>query len=523
MATTYATIDNNAEYYENAFVSTFHQIWDGTIYDNATDLTDLAFYRALTCFLGNNRIDMYDRRQLLYFYLAHGGEFNAQDGDSLLNQYRGKLPIDDNVHYILQNICTLYNQAPRRDFGKAEDKMQEIYDKATIDSQMRYLQQIAEVVKVLAVSIVIKDNDYRLIYLTPDKFRIETDPNNSFKVTKFTYTDWDTARAVIVYNEWTADKYSIYSMNIKRDILNRRTLVKEVVTETDNVYGIIPFVFLRLTNGSSFIEGGRLDLIEKQLELNKLKFLSNLDATFNGSPMKLAINMSGKANKISPNRIFEFEGVKVGEGFNQAPSLELISNDPQYENLEDFRSNKLKQMLREENLPASLINEITADISGISRAIERVPLKEKRESEINKFIRFEKELAELIRVIANTDIYLETSQIPEIDFKIDYEEEGLYLEPSLERDFDLNKMKNYELHPLNYYSKWGDFDTNLSEDELINEIQIRKELLTKLELEKNNGTAEENPDEENNPNQINEQGFQRQEIDKQKEIINNNL
>lgn len=499
MGRAYNVILGDNEYYEDAFADVWKQIWQGTKYgESPSDVSEMSFYRAITCFMGNNRIDLHDRRELLYYYLAKGDEFNISDGNSTLNKYRKKLPIDTSIPYILNKICVLYNQEPRRHFGKGkiDDVMNDIYQRAKVNYAMRYIQQCAEMVSVVAVTLTIRNGVYRIIYLTPDKFRIDTAKDDQYKVERFTYADWDDERSVVVYNEWTDNEYRKYWINLKYDIFNRKSFTEDTIIRLPNPYGRIPFVFVRKYPGNAFIEGGRYDLIEKQLELNKLRYMANIDATFNSMPVKLAVNLQGKAQFIAPNRVIELEGVTMGEGQLERPSLEFVAPEGQYQNLEDFRVDRLKSIYREEDIPPSIINENTADISGISRAIERISLMEKRMNDIQIFADFERELAELIRVIVNTDVFVETSRLGDLDFAIDYEEERLYIEPEVERNFDREKMKTGELHPLNYFKKWGDFDKNLTEEQLIEEINLRKELLSKIDKEASDVQVNENQEEE---------------------------
>ena len=83
----------------------------------------------------------------------------------------------------------------------------------------------------------------------------------------------------------------------------------------------------------------------------------------------------------------------------------------------------------------------------------------------------------------------------ELSFSIDYDEERLFLEPDVERANDFERMKSGLIDPLNYITKWGDFDTNVNEDKIIKEFARRKELFNTLfssNEETNNNNANKN-------------------------------
>jgi len=444
------------EYYELAFNTYYTALWQKTAYNTPNDYSELSFYRMLVAFYNNNRVSINDRRELLYYYLASGDEYNITDQYSLLNQSRRKLPTQSIIPNILNNLCSAYNTMPTRKFGKEGSKEEKfftkLYEKAKINSNFQGIYKRAKLCSVVAVTLVITNDVPRLVYITPDNFRVKENALNPNIIDEFIYADWDDTNQNVVFRKYTPTTIEIYDYDGK--------LIDNPANPNNiNPYGIIPFVFLKLHDENTFLGGGLFTDVERCLELNHISFISKADCSYNGQPMWLSINLPpDQVNRRSPNKVIQANGVKNIEGADIPPEMIPLGSIGNFQQIDDFKEGRLKATYRDAGLPFSLIEQQSAQLTGISRIIERVPLTEQRYSDIIKLTDFEKELCNLIRVIANVDM---RANLSEVEFSIAFEDERIYLEPEVEYEFDKTKVSDGIMDIDIFIKKWSGIDSDV--------------------------------------------------------------
>lgn len=454
------------QYFEDAFNSDYSSIWKSSPikFDNE-DIYELSYYRALGCFYKEDTQSLIDRRELLYSYLK--ADFNPNNTESAINRYRTRLPISSLINRVLKNTCSLYNSEPNRIFTENENLNNTInsyYSDYSIDSKFQDIHRQARLYGTLAVRPLWVNGELKIQVLTPDRFRVVTNENDFTKVEELLYPIGTENIGKVKFVSWTDKELKIY-----RD--------GKVESTEPNIYGKIPFAFIRFGYSNSFFTNGMFDNIEQQIYINKVRFLQQLGVTFQMNPILLAINMSRKNQPVvvTPDKVLTYDEVTEDVVM---PHLDPVELNPQYSMAEEYISFLERRLLRNNGIPLSDIDG-TDVVSGISRAIQRQELIEQRQSDMIIMRKFELDFANLLALITEKD-----PEFPiifgELQFSIDYDEERLFLEPDVERLNDFDRMKSGLIDPLNYITKWGDFDANVNEEKIIKEFARRKELFTTL-------------------------------------------
>lgn len=461
---------NYLSYYENAFYADYDSVWRFSPFGNTTDdIKNMSYYRAIGCFYQDDEQSLIDRRELLFNYLK--ADFDTTKTDSALVRYRYRLPIDSAITRILRNICTAYSSEARRNFGKINDKLQEIYSESKIDAYLKDIYKQAKLYGLVAVRPIWVNNKLKLQVLTPDRFRVIANEKDPRQAEALVYPIYNAETQLYEFHYWDSEFYRVLN--------NKKIIIKE----EPNKYGLIPFAFLRFgySDGDSlFYTSGMFQNIERQLLLNKVKFMQMLNLTFQGLPIAVSTNSDGQLRTVTPDKVISIEGVDGSESTDLPPSLEFVSPPETYMTFEEFLKLRENKLLKDNGIPLSSIEASGTINSGISRMIERQELLEMRQDDLPILREFEKTLAEIITISTCSDGQDVSINIDSLEFAVDFEEERLFLEPEVEREADKARAKEGLLHPINYFQKWGDFDNNITEQSLIKEIKYRKELFNTL-------------------------------------------
>lgn len=455
---------NHTEYYYDAFSTDYKNIWRGQewVSSSTEEVSWLCYYRALTAFLRSDPDAIIDRRRLLYSYLKP--EFKTDAATDTLNRYRKQLPVDTTVRRVVRNLCSAYDEEPSRVFSQSEgddETLKTIYTQMRAASTLPVIHQRARMAGMVAVRPIVVNGRWNLDYMTPDEFRIETDPNDWRTVTAITYVQ-STASEGIEYVTWTAESRIVTSYNGK------------VVSDEPNPYGRIPWILLRLGGYDGIYPAGMMELVEAQLDNNKIKWLASLNLTFTGSPVWVAMNFGTSNLTLSPDRIITINGVRQGEGMDIPPQLETVSPDAGYQGIDDFRRERERVLQQAEGIPASMVSDAGGQPpSGIARLIERQELSEIRYADQKALAEFERDLAAMVALVANTDA---GTAVGEPDLQVTFADEIIYMEPPDEYALDKQKLTDGVLAPDAFYRKWGGLRG--TEDEVIAEVERRKALLT---------------------------------------------
>lgn len=461
----------HTEYYYDAFADEYRNIWRGM------DLSDeeiywRCYYRALVAFLRSDPDAIIDRRRLLYSYLLP--EFKVNSSTDTLNRYRKQLPVSSRVRRVVRNICTAYDQEPER--THVDERMRGIYEALDVASQFPKLYHRARLTGMVAVRPLYINGRWVVDYITPEHFTIATDPNDWRTVSAITYTQASEDGGV-EYVTWSSDTITVTDANGRQ----RST--------APNPYGRLPFVFLRLGDEDGIYPSGMLELVEGQLDANKIKWLSSVNLTFTGSPVWVATNFNAKGGlSFSPDKVIAIDGVRVGEGFEAPPELDVVSPESAYQAIDDFGRIREQMLQQDEGIPASMVNDGQGDPpSGVARLIERSELTEIRYADQKSLAKFERDFAEVVGVVASVDAGV---VITDTSLEVSFADEGVVMEPEKEYAFDKQKMQDGVMAPEQFYGKWGGLAPDGLGAELARRRALQSALLGGTATEQNGAPAE---------------------------------
>lgn len=492
------------EYYELAFAAEYRAIWNGVpfVRESNDEIASLAYYRALMSFYDRDPVAIVDRRKLLYAYVSE--LFSTKDDDSLLNRYRKSLPVDSGIRRVVRNLATAYDEPPKRSFSEdstspTQIEMARLYSEMNAAASFQQIHRRARLVSLVAVRPYVVDGTMRVDFMTPDNFRVITSPTDVQTPVEIWFPKID-AEVGLVYERWTRA-----SRRLDRETggVVETPGVREIVDgdgnvldQMENPYGILPFAFLRTDDDLQTYPGGMLELVEAQLDANKTKFLANTNVDFASSPAWFGINLRATNLRISPDRLLAYDNVIEGDGMPVPPSLEAISPDGKFAELDEFRANRERRQALAEGIPPSMLtDQVSTPPSGISRVVERSEIIDLRNSELPALRRFEEEFAKIVATVSNVDAGT-SIDIDSIVVSIDFAEERIYVEPDAEYNSDKQRMNDGVLDPREFYRKWSGFDSAIEEDELVRIVTERATLVRRIEEAKSGAPADAAPTEE---------------------------
>lgn len=457
------------EPYLRAFELEFSAIWGATPFKNETE--NLAYFRSMTCWLDSKHSDLQSRREFMYRYLE--SSFSTTFQDDTINELYQIIPVEECVRRVLRNLCNLYNDAPRRTFSKGE--FDTLYSKSRVNSALRVAHQTARFTNNALVMPVVRNGKLEIDVLPPDLYRLKFGDKDFRVITEL----WIpvTRRGYTEFHVWNAETY--------RKIDGTGKLLQEEV----NRYGRIPAAMLQFEQvPDDYYGGGMMELVGAALDDNKLKFMADNNAEYNGFSVWLATNLGAAADtRIAPNRVLRVDNISAGEGMAIEPDLRAISPAADYLNLEEFRDMRYRRALRNMGLPLSLYSPNPGVASGYALFLERMELMELRKQDVEVMRDFEQTLLELIVLVANTD---NRAGLPEgAEIGVDYADFQITLEPAA--DFELKKLQfEYGLiPPMNFVQLLSGNDLVKDDAEAINYLKKNREFLKELQ----SGNAEAAP------------------------------
>lgn len=459
--------------YQSAFALSFSVVWGSTIFAN--EVSNLAYFRALTCFYGSTQDDLSYRRKLMYAYLRN--DFGSDSQDDTINQLYNVIPVQSSLKRVLRNLCGLYSQAPNRKFGVVNPAIAEAYKKSNINSSFKYAHKLGRLCNTVLVMPTVRDFKIEIDVLPPDLFRVDTDPKDFKKITALwiPISTIDKAGSpVYTFKVWTKETYQTLD-------LEGREITSEV-----NPYGVIPGCILQFENDSTdFYGGGNYDLLDAIIDDNKSKFLANNDLVYTSFSVWIATNLGTEITKIAPNRVMKVNKVSNDVSQDSPPSLENVSGNGVFPNIELTRTDRNKEALRNQGIPESLVSANPGLApSGAALKADRQELMEIRVEDTDVFSRFENEFYPVFAKVVNHGLSL---GLPgQCSVSVDYIEPQEYIDPKdaladKQAQFDAGIIgaKDY----LNYFVT----NENITTDEQA--IEFMSKNLSLRERLKNNGQS----------------------------------
>lgn len=406
-------------------------------------LEDLCYSRAITSFMDVSPLYLENRKRLLFHYML--GPFDG-DRDSLLGELAHTLPVQTFIPKIVNARCIAYNGAPVRtlkregkDDDKATENMRTLYLQAGADGRLQIAHRYAYALGGVFVRPYVGITGRMAFEITtPDLCRFDTHPQFPDKLTRFIKSldiaDNDGKRTHI-FEVWTDELYRYLDakgMPMEYEADNGTAIPKAGIP---NPYGRIPWVLLRLVepNDNATFGGGLFTAVEGNIEANKVAFMGSVSATYEsfGTWVAKNLNLKGVRVRFGFGTIVDADNVSDEQ---QPPELDFVSGNGQYANLGQYKQDYVKQIMRDLDLPESVIDSLPGGASGISRMLERLALLEQRRADVLMLGPFEAALYTMFATVYNINVVDENVRgavaLPvDAELSIVYAEEKILDEP----------------------------------------------------------------------------------------------
>jgi len=482
---------SSTPFYADAFYGKMFGIWGNTKFRN--EITNLSFYKALSCFLVDNEIAEEERRELLYSYLKP--QFSTDKDTDSLNTLFPSLPSDNGyVKRVLRNICGLFRIPATITIDNDEEIINDLLEQSNFSFTMKKIHESVKLTNEVAVRPYFVDGRLKLQFATPDKYRYSTDEYN--RVTDF----WLHYQFVNEQNrDWTnEDRFHVWTADTYRKVNSEG---RDIEPAQPNPYGSIPYLIISLDESGidrREMWGGALwELVKAQIYANKLDFLSDQNLTYNGFAMWVLLNfgLTEQNLKLGAGRVLIKDGVYASDDYPIPPSAETVSPDAQYQEIEDIKLRKIKQALKNMEMPASAIEDNPGMAqSGTAIRLERTGLEEIRIADASVMRMYVKDLIQLIIKVANLDpaspYFRQLGEPDGYEIEVDFNEMELPDEPKASYELNTTMFKAGLITPLNYVKKFVKVDTIRTDDEAVEYIKTNKEMLKLLEM--SDDTTEDN-------------------------------
>lgn len=313
----------------------------------------------------------------------------------------------------------------------------------------------------------------RLDVITPENFRVETDPADYLRITGLAVRKMyeDEIQSAI----WTDAEHFIKDAFGNTKAVNGNEDMK-------NPFGKIPVAVLRLRDGNDFFGEPNWSLFDFQRRFDVAltdKMLAEQKITHHvwfGINTKLA-----QGKRLAAGELIQ---VEHNNPETVVPSLESLTANYDFTSLRENAEWDYKNLAQSQGISASNVSSETEDLSGIAKMVDNQELQESRIEKMNKLYDFEIELMQTVRMVANAYGY-------------NFSEAGeIYLEfvPDPVNETIADKVARREMEKKYFIANEVDFVIQdkelLSREEAINYIKLRQ-----TELENMPEDTEEAPDE----------------------------
>lgn len=498
-------------YWYDAFPEAQKNLWAShKMWGDTASIESLASFAMLTAFFDNSVDQIEQRRNLLYHYLL--GPFEDNKEDDALRMFRRTLPVTTWIPKVIQNLCVAYNQSPTRTWNKpgseTEEKtgtelLRKVYKQMRADGRLQVAYRYAKLCSGVAIGVYVgRRGRLQIEILTPDLFRFETPTLFPDEITYFTrpLIERKGDKRRTVFQVWTSEK--MYYTDCTGEVTEYwDSELGEYSPEggIDNPYGRVPYIVCRLIEPNTLetFGAGLFDIVEGNIVANKHQWMADSSITYEAFGHYLGVNLGiGEGRvKMGFGRGTFVEGIE-SSGEMAPPSLDVVSNNGQYDRMLEFRDNYVEALQRGLGLPQSVYAKNSgAPPSGIARKLERLELLEQRDSDIDLLKLFEQEFSDLVTLVYNTDVATTPGfkAIPEgLDINVQFEEEGILDEPAAAFDRDLKALLAGVILPSRFVRDHAGKEV-ASEKEAIDYILTNQKLLESVRAGLNGGTPTKEP------------------------------
>jgi hypothetical protein len=349
---------------------------------------------------------------------------------------------------VVNETSVIYKAAPTRDFGENET-LTEIYDYLKIDELMKQVNRYGSLLNDVALRVGWEKGEGKekgkitLNIHTPGNTSVMQNPANPEKADAVYYTieyadsEFNTETRRVF---WSADEHFLF------DEKGNPLPPTEDNPDMKNPYGVIPFVFLHLrpipdnfwnpSGGSDLVSGTMVTGMKRTLK----------DHSFKWQSFKQPYVVAGNSDKI-PDEM-AFDPTVMWRLIGPDASVGYLDLQADLAAMDETIKADMNAFLGTYGLSIDMFSASPDASSGKALMMKNRGLREIREEQLPYFRNFEAELYEMIRTVYNA---YNGDAIPEIEFKVDFAEMDIYIDPMDKRtqaDWDL---KHGLISPAQFY------------------------------------------------------------------------
>lgn len=467
---------NTRSIYGDAFNGELTAIWFSTPF--LSEVEDMSYVRAISCFMQDSEDAEEARRKLLYIYLRTFCKSDAATDP--LNVQRPILPSHNrNFQRAINNICTLYNQAPARDYNDLSEtlkaKLESLLDDIKINRHLKHAYKLAKCVNEVIMRPYQINGKWNIEILTPDLYRIENDlytkeiksiwipfvVRDRWGVIQQKFYVWTAETLRVADSEGAYQKFTFNGVTYPEAGLNHN-------------YKRIPYVRLMMSENPDVIGGALWELAKAQLEYNSGKYIAQENLHYAALGLWFFKDIANPGEiLLNPGRAY----VKSTTTPDENPEISFISGTPIYNDVQAYNELAIRDTMKSFGLPNSMIMESANLQSGVSMLIDRMELNEQRNDDIDILQEFEEDLINLIAIVANVEL---NTGFPHIEVNTDYIEPSIFMEAKDELEHNQALFDKGLLSPSQYVQRLTGNDNIKTDQEAIefinNNLKLKGEL-----------------------------------------------
>lgn len=433
------------DWYSRAAGMEFQTTWSDLPLFKGGDIAHLEFMRCQTCWLSSDPEDLAVRKRAVQS-LARAILSPTDVPDNELQQLWPLIGTESISPKIADAVCTLYNDAPYREFyaakeGEAVNGFQEafteLYDEFDVNLAFQEAYRSALFTNVVALMPRWNSNSVRV--LTPDYFRLVLGDEGLHLWIALGDGGWSKAK----FEVWTANEKKIVDHDGKLE------------SREKNPYGRIPATILKLNRSNDLYGSGLSEAAEIAAWGNLIKLMSTRVAVFQSYSVAVLNNLKIKpGTRIGPG--YALEGTNpIGEAGAQ-PSFEYVSPDGKFQELEDYRRKAIDHFCRTQGLPPHLVDEGAGQPpTGAALQVMERTLNDIRRRHTYALTKAEKDFAELMAIGAKVHPgKYATRELTTQGFTIQYADVQTFNDPASELKHDQEKAEAGLINPREYALKY---------------------------------------------------------------------
>lgn len=369
---------------------------------------------------------------------------------------------------VVDDVSVVYKIAPVREYGENE-KIGEIYQYLEIDEFMKRVNQYGFLLNDVLIRVGWDQENQKV---TLD---LHTPANTSI-IQRDNYPE----QAAAVYyeveyidTEFNPTKFNVFWSDFEHFLFDEKGIIyspTEDNQEKINPYGQLPFVIVHMKPfpGMFWNTSLKNDIVSGTVITGFKRTLK--DYLFKHSSFKQPVINADNIDKIPNELLHDVASAWKIQGQNA--NVSLLDFTANFSELSKTIQEDINAFLSTYGLSVDMFAVSPSEASGRALQIKNRGLQEIREAQIPIFRRVEKQLFDMIRIVYNW--HSSSSQIPELDFSIDFAELETYTDPMEERKQFEWDLKRGVISPGQFYMAFNPDVTDAETAEKIMAENLKK-------------------------------------------------